>query len=151
MLDWLKKNTETARAALTAEIGKYKNRAFMDAVVAGCALVSAADGNVSSEEKQKMMGYMQSSDELKVFKTLDVMNAFNDAVSKFEFDAEIGKAEALKTISKLRSDEGAAKLLVRVCCAIGSADGDFDAKERAMVALIATDLGLNPSEFDLTA
>ena len=25
MLDWLKKNTESARAALTAEIGKYKN------------------------------------------------------------------------------------------------------------------------------
>jgi len=149
MLDWLKKNTENARAALTAEIGKYKNRAFMEAVVSGCALVAAADGDVSSEEKQKMVGYLQSSSELKVFKMVDVMNAFNEAVSKFEFDAEIGKAEALKTISKIRNDEGAAKLLVRVCCAIGSADGDFDASERAMVALIATDLGLNPAEFDL--
>lgn len=149
MLDWLKKNTESARAALTAEISKYKNKAFMEAVVSACALVAAADGNVSSDEKQKMVGYMQSSDELKVFKMLDVMNAFNDAVAKFEFDAEIGKAEALKTISKLRDDEGAAKLLVRVCCAIGAADGDFDAKERAMVALIATDLGLNAAEFDL--
>lgn len=149
MLDWLKKNTESARAALTAEIGKYKNKSFMEAVVSACALVAAADGNVSSEEKQKMMGYMQSSDELKVFKTLDVMNAFNDAVAKFEFDAEIGKAEALKTISKLKSDEGASKLLVRVCCAIGAADGEFDAQEKAMVALIATDLGLNAAEFDL--
>lgn len=151
MLDWLKKNSETARAALTAEIGKYKNRPFMEAVVSGCALVSAADGNVTSEEKQKMMGYMQSSEELKNFKMLDVMSAFNDAVAKFEFDAEIGKAEALKTIAKVKGDEGAAKLLVRVCCAIGSADGEFDAKERAMVALIATDLGLNPAEFDLSA
>ena len=149
MLDWLKKNTESARAALTAEIGKYKNRAFMEAVVAGCALVSASDGNVSSEEKQKMIGYMQSSEELKVFKMLDVMNAFNDAVSKFEFDAEIGKAEALKTISKVSSDPGASKLLVRVCCAIGAADGDFDAQERAMVAQIAKELGLEPAEFDL--
>lgn len=151
MLDWLKKNSETARAALTAEIGKYKNRKFMEAVVSGCALVAAADGNVTSDEKQKMIGYMQTSDELKVFKMLDVMNAFNDAVSKLEFDAEIGKAEALKTISKVRDDEGAAKLLVRVCCAIGSADGEFDQQERSMVALIATDLGLDPSEFDLTA
>ena len=149
MLDWLKKNTDSARAALTAEIGKYKNRSFMEAVVAGCALVSAADGNVSAEEKQKMVGYMQSSNELKMFKMLDVMNAFNDAVSKFEFDAEIGKAEALKTISKIRDDQGAAKLLVRVCCAIGASDGDFDAQERAMVAQIATELGLQPSEFDL--
>ena len=149
MLDWLKKNTDSARAALTAEIGKYKNRSFMEAVVAGCALVSAADGNVSAEEKQKMVGYMQSSNELKMFKMLDVMNAFNDAVSKFEFDPEIGKAEALKTISKIRDDQGAAKLLVRVCCAIGASDGDFDAQERAMVAQIATELGLQPSEFDL--
>ena len=149
MLDWLKKNTDSARAALTAEIGKYKNRSFMEAVVAGCALVSAADGNVSAEEKQKMVGYMQSSNELKMFKMLDVMNAFNDAVSKFEFDADIGKAEALKTISKVKDDQGAAKLLVRVCCAIGASDGDFDAQERAIVAQIATELGLQPSEFDL--
>ena len=149
MLDWLKKNTDSARAALTAEIGKYKNRSFMEAVVAGCALVSAADGNVSAEEKQKMVGYMQSSNELKMFKMLDVMNAFNDAVSKFEFDPEIGKAEALKTISKIRDDQGAAKLLVRVCCAIGASDGDFDAQERAMVAQIATELNLQPAEFDL--
>ena len=121
----------------------------MDAVVAGCAIVSAADGDISSAEKQKMIGYMQSSDELKVFKTEDVIASFNDIVGKFEFDAAIGRGEALRKIAKVKGKDGADRLLVRVCCAIGAADGDFDADERAAVVLICNELGLAPSEFDL--
>jgi len=149
MMNWLKDNVTAARARMTEEMTKYKNRDFMDAVVAACAVVAAADGEVSSSEKQKMIGYMQTSDELKVFKMDDVIASFNAAIAKFEFDATIGQAEALKKIAKAKGDEGASRLLVRVCCAIGAADGDFDAHERAAVSLICTELGLAPSEFDL--
>ncbi len=149
MLNWLKTNAAAARQKMTEEMTKYKNRDFMDAVVAGCAIVAAADGNVSAEEKQKMIGYMQSSDELKVFKMEDVIKSFNDITAKFEFDATIGKGEALRKIAKIKGKDGADRLLVRVCCAIGAADGDFDADEKAAVATICGELGLAPAEFDL--
>lgn len=148
-MNWLKTNTAAARARMSEEVTKYRNRDFMDAIVAGCAIVSAADGNVSSDEKQKMVGYMQASDELKVFKTADIIASFNDVTSKFDFDAAIGRAEALKKIAKIKGKDGADRLLVRVCCAIGAADGDFDAQERAAVVLICNELGLAPAEFDL--
>ena len=45
------------RATLAAEASKFRNREFMQAIVAACALMAAADGKISSEEKQKMMGY----------------------------------------------------------------------------------------------
>lgn len=149
MLNWLKENTAAARSRLRDEVTKYKNRDFMEAVVAGCAIVAAADGTVSSSEKQKMIGYMRNSEELRVFDIEAVIKSFNAFVEKFEFDAEIGRGEALRAISKIKGKTGADRLLVRVCCAIGAADGSFDANEKAAVALICLELGLNPSDFDL--
>jgi tellurite resistance protein TerB len=149
MMNWLKSSATNVRARMAEEMTKYRNRDFMEAVVAGCAIVAAADGTISAEEKQKMIGYMQASDELKVFKIDDVIQSFNDSVGKFDFDAGIGRAEALRKIAKIKGKAGADRLLVRVCCAIGAADGDFDAKERDAVSLICTELGLAPAEFDL--
>ncbi|KMM77829.1 tellurite resistance TerB family protein [Pseudomonas deceptionensis] len=149
MLEWLKTNATAARDKLSAEVSKFKNREFMEAVVSGCALVAAADGNISSDEKQKMIGFIQNSNELKVFDVKDVIKAFNSVCEKFEFDEQIGRAEALKSIGQLRKKEDAARLLVRVCCAIGSADGNFDESERAACRIICNELGLNPGDFDL--
>ncbi|MCQ4319029.1 tellurite resistance TerB family protein [Stutzerimonas stutzeri] len=149
MLDWLKKNATEARDRLATEVTKFKNREFMDAVVAGCALVAAADGNISAEEKQKMIGYIQNSKELKVFDTKDVVRSFQEICNNFEFDPAIGRAEALKVVGRLRKKEDAARLLVRVCCAIGGADGSFDHSEQAICRTICNELGLNPSDFDL--
>ena len=149
MLEWLKTNATAARDKLSAEVSKFKNREFMEAVVSGCALVAAADGNISSDEKQKMIGFIQNSNELKVFDVKDVIKAFNSVCEKFEFDQQIGRAEALKSIGQLRKKEDAARLLVRVCCAIGSADGNFDESERAACRIICNELGLNPGDFDL--
>lgn len=149
MLDWLKGNIAAARETLATEVTKFKNREFMDAVVAGCALVAAADGSISSAEKQKMTGYIQNSSELKVFDLKEVIQSFQDICGKFEFDNEIGRAEALKIIGKLRGKDEAGRLLVRVCCAIGGSDGSFDEKERAVCRNICTELGLNAADFDL--
>lgn len=147
--DTLKEKAGEARAKLATEVGKFKNREFMEACVAGCGLVAAADGSIDSSEKQKMMKFMQQSNELKVFDTKDVIAVFNKVTENFEFDNEIGKAEALKMIGKLRSKPEAARLMVRVCCAIGSADGDFDDKEKQIVREMCRDLNLPPEDFGM--
>lgn len=149
MLAWLKTNAAKARETLTTEVSKHKNRKFMEATTASCAMVAAASGGVTSEEKQKMTSFISQSPELKVFNLTDVIASFNDSVGKFEFDFQIGQAEALKTIGKIKGDNGAARLLVRVACAIGASDGDFDEKEKAACRLICTELGLSPADFEL--
>jgi tellurite resistance protein TerB len=149
MLNWLKEKGNEARARLTAEVSKFKNRTFMEAVVASCALVAAADGTISAEEKQKMAGFIRNSDELKHFSMTDVIAFFEKVVGNFDFDAEIGKAEALRVIGRLRGSEEQARIMVRVACAIGASDGNFDANERSVVRNICTELGLNPSDFDV--
>lgn len=148
-MKWLRENVTKARENLAAEVSKFQNKAFMEAVVSGCALVAAADGSIDASEKQKMAQFLERSDELKHFDIRQVIEVFNKAAGDFEFDQSIGKANALKTIGKIRGKDDQARLLVRVICAIGAADGDFDADERAVVREIAQDLGLNPEEFDL--
>jgi len=138
-----------ARQRLGDEMKRYTNRKQLEAIVSGCAAMAFADKHVSSEEKQKMYGFLQASDELKVFKLDEVLAYFDSVVKKFEFDFDIGLAEALKTISKLKGDEGASKLLVRVCIRIGGSDGNFDENEKNVARKIALELGLNPAEFDL--
>ena len=149
MLNWLKTNAENARNKLAAEASKFKNRSFMEAVVAGCALVAAADGSIDAEEKQKMAGFIQRADELKHFDMRQVIEVFNKTAGDFEFDQSIGKAAALQTIGKIKGNDEQSRLLVRVICAIGAADGDFDADEQAVAREICVELGLNPGDFDL--
>ena len=149
MLDWLKNNAMAARDKLTTEVGKYKNKEFMEAVVSGCALVAAADGEISSAEKLKMSGFIKSSNELKVFDMNKVIATFNNACEKFEFDEQIGRAEALAVVGKIRGKPEQARLLVRVCIAICASDGNFDDQEKGVCRLLCAELGLTPSDFDL--
>jgi tellurite resistance protein TerB len=134
---------------LKTDVLKYKNKDFLNAAMAGSALISMADGSVSAEEKQKMIKFIESNDALSVFTTSDVIKAFQDFVAQLEFDKDIGEAKAYQALHKMKSNAEASRLLVRMIIAIASSDGDFDAKERVIASKIAKELGLSPSEFEL--
>ncbi len=148
-LEWLKNRFQEVTTTLKNEVSKVRNKTFLEGVVAGCVLVAHADGVVKSEEKQKMMGFLRSSEVLSVFSADEVIATFEKFAKQFDFDHAIGEANALQAIGKLKSKETEARLMVRVCCAIGAADGDFDANEKAVVRKICQELGLNPKDFDL--
>lgn len=137
------------RDQLASEVAQFKNRSFMEAAVAACAVIAAADGKVGSEEKQKMAGFIRMSKELSVFDMSEVIAFFNKMVEHMEFDVDIGRAECLRAVGKLRGKDKESRLVVRVACAIGASDGNFDDQEKQAVRMICRDLGLNPADFDL--
>ena len=143
MLDKLK----TMGANLADDAKRFKNKGFMDACTAGCAIIANADGVVTADEKRKMMGFMQTSDVLSLYDTQDVIKAFEKHCSKYEFDPQIGEAEALKVVGTLRNKPAEGRLLVRACCVIAAADGNFDQDERDAVTRMCQELGLDASEF----
>ncbi|MBP2235331.1 tellurite resistance protein TerB [Sinorhizobium kostiense] len=148
-LDWLKSNFDAAKKRAQEEITKFKNADFMNAVIAACAKMAYADGIVDPKEKQKMMQFIQFSDELKVFKTDDVIASWSSISGKFDFDLEMGGIDALKTIGKLRSKPDAARAVVRVAIIIANSDGNFDEHEKKAAREICAELGVDPSEFGL--
>jgi tellurite resistance protein TerB len=134
---------------LKTEALKYKNKDFLNAAMAGSALVAMADGSVSSEEKQKMIKFIESHDALSIFTTSDVIKAFQDFVSQLEFDKDIGEAKAYEALGKMKSNEQASRLLIRMIIGIASSDGNFDDGEKKVAIRIANELGIDPAEFEL--
>ena len=140
---------KTKANELKTEALKFKNKDFLNAAMAGSALIAMADGSISSEEKQKMIKFIESNDALSIFTTSDVIKAFQDFVSQLEFDKDIGEAKAYQAIGKMKSNAQASRLLIRMIIAIASSDGLFDNDEKKIAGKIAKELGIAPSEFEL--
>jgi tellurite resistance protein TerB len=134
---------------LKTEALKFKNKGFLQAAMAGSALLALADGEISPEEKRKMVKFIENYEPLSVFKTTDIIATFGEYVSQLEFDNDLGEAKAFEAIEKMKNNTQAARLIMRLVISIGAADGDFDNHEKAMARRIAVELGLNASEFEL--
>ncbi|ROR15197.1 tellurite resistance TerB family protein [Erwinia sp. JUb26] len=147
--DKVKGAFNTSRDELTRQVSRFKNKKFMQGTVAVCARIAVASDGVSAEEKQKMIGFLRASDELKVFDTTEVIEFFNKLVTSFDFDIEIGKGETMKYILALKDQPEAAQLALRVGIAVAKSDGNFDPDEQRAVREIAIALGFEPAEFGL--
>lgn len=145
----LKDKFNAGRDELTKQVGRYKNRAFLEGTIAVCARIAVASDGVSSEEKQKMMGFLRASPELSIFDTTEVIQFFEKLVTSFSFDIEVGKGETMKYILALKNKPEQAQLAVRVGIAVAKSDGDFDETEKANAREIIEALGFQASEFGL--
>jgi tellurite resistance protein TerB len=145
----LKLKASELSTRMTDEVKRFSNKDFHEAVVAACAMIAVADGEITSDEKKKMMGFMGMNKAMKVFDKNKTIKLFEKYAEQLEFDIDLGRSEALSVIGKLNGKANESRAVVRLACAIGAADGDFDADEKAAVRKICQELSLEPSEFDL--
>lgn len=134
---------------LKSGILKFKSKNFLRASIAGSFMVAAADGSIDAEEKKKLLAFIQTDDALSVFDTSDVISIFKEFEDAYEFDADAGKAQALKAISKVSGNAEQSKFLIRLIIAIGSSDGDFDNDEKNAVREVCQELSVPASDFNL--
>ena len=146
LFDNIKKSVTEMGASLNAEIKKFRSKELLNAIVSGSAMIAFADGEVSSEEKQKLLGYIRNSEQLSVFDADTVIEIFNKTTQRFEFDNSIAVGEALQKIAPFKG-KPEAHLIVRVCVAIAKADGNFDATEQKAVEQICAALDLDSKNF----
>ena len=147
-LDNLKQKFVEGRGKLTMEVSRFRNAAFLEGVVAGAVFISFADGAATSEEKKKLCDYIKVSEDLKCFDADEVVAAFKKIADAFDFDMDIGKAEALKKVGRLRGKDEQDRLLVRVAIVIAKSDGNFDDNEKRAVREICAELGVPVEDFD---
>lgn len=146
-LDRLKGMAQSAQTAIGDEVSRFRNKDALDALVGASVMIAAADGNISGDEKQKLLGFLKNSALTKAYSTDQIVKLFQEHSSRFDFDVEVGRSETLRVVGKQRANVETARAIARLAVMIGKADGEFDAAERQAATQIINELGLNPSEF----
>lgn len=142
-------NLKNKASELKNEALKFKNKDFMNAAVSGSVLIAMADGHISSDEKQKMMRFIENYEALSVFSSKDLIDSFQNIVTQIEFDKDLGESKAYESVRKMKNNDSAARLIMRLIIAIAGADGVFDDDEKRVARKLAMELSLNPAEFEL--
>jgi tellurite resistance protein len=122
------------------ELNRHKQRPFLEAVAAACALVATADGEVSFSERARLDTVIESLSQLRLFDPHEVVDAFDEHVAQLADDD--GVAAMLKVISAGTRAEGAADLLLRISAAMSLADGRDSSDEHEIIHKICAALQL---------
>jgi len=123
------------------ELNRHKQRPFLEAVAAACALVATADGEVSFSERARLDTVIESLSQLRLFDPHEVVDAFDEHVAQLADDDD-GVAAMLKVISAGTRAEGAADLLLRISAAMSLADGRDSSDEHETIHKICAALQL---------
>ncbi|AAF11761.1 MULTISPECIES: tellurite resistance TerB family protein [Deinococcus] len=127
---------------------RFNNAAFADATMAACALIGAADGQIDSQERSRTAQFITSSDKLRTFDVSKLREKYERYCDVISRDFDFGKIELMQVIGKVRKPEEA-RAVVQLAVVIANADGDFDAREQAVMREVIHALGLSPAEFGL--
>jgi len=132
---------------LTGGISQLVHEDFMKAFSGACALIACADGKIDSSEEAKILSFIKNLRELKSFDSSTIMQHFREFANTLNCDPDIGREKIYTSLKEIKGDKKASKLLVRICCHIGAADGDFDSNEKQATIEICRQLGIEPNEF----
>lgn len=147
--DNLKDKVATMNSSLQTNISKFKNAEFASATMAMCAMIAAADGSVSGQEKGKIATLITNNEMLKIFPAAELKQKFDHFCDKMAADYDFGKIEAIQAIAKLKSKPDQARAVLQIGIIIGGADGNFDADEKKAVKEACNAVGISPADFDL--
>ena len=132
---------DRVKQGLGLQVSRQRNRPFLEAAMAACALVAYADEDVSLSERFQLDQVLERLEQLKAFDPHDGVNFFDEIVRELQEQPEAGKRAALERIGRFAGEPDAARLLVRVCHAISWADGEISDAERARIDEVCTVLG----------
>lgn len=149
MFQSLREMVSSITSGLEAQVARFKNAKFLNAAIAVCARIAAADGTIGQEEKQKMFQFMSIFPALKVFQPSEILAAWNQLMQFYDISADLGNAEANKLIALMAGDADASSTLIHLGAAIGSSDGDFDDTEKAALRSVAGILNLRAADYGL--
>jgi tellurite resistance protein len=132
------------------QLRRHRNRPFLRAAMAACALVSMAGGVVSLRQRVQMDQIMETLDGLKVFDPHEGVDLFNDFVESIAADPVSGHAQALAVVDEEVAEEPEkAQLLIRICAAVVEQEGTAAEQEWKEIRTLCDRFALEPEECGL--
>lgn len=146
ILDKLAAAGKNILADAERQFGRVSDRATFERVCQAAFLIARADGSFGTAEKSTLQRVISAK--LPHFKAADILAALTAAEGELAFTAEGGTQMLLANIAKAGGTDQA-PLIMMVAVAIGAADGDFDADEKAVARKIADALAVEPGCYGL--
>lgn len=119
---------------------KVENRDLMEAIVGGCLLISAADGEIEKEETQRIERLLRNNENLQHFggEIQKVIARFSELL---ETDFTIGKAKIMREIRDIQGRDQDVEDVMLNMLAVAKSDGEVEPQERKVFEEIARELG----------
>ncbi len=128
---------------LSKRLERHRNYPFLRATMAACALVDAADGEVTYLERVMVDQLMETLEELKVFDPHEGVELFNDFVEEIKDNPQQGRDSALEVVMD-ETDKHPEKteLLIRVCVAVSEVNGEIPMPDQIEIVRLCSELGV---------
>ena len=136
----------TAKLALNEQLQRYRNKPFLEAMMAATAFLALADEKVLLSERLALDYILENVKQLKVFDVHKAVNMFCDFAETIKNDYDLGKKKVFKAVGKFSGDKEKASLIIRACVLIAKADGHFNDEEQEVVNELCRILDLESSK-----
>ena len=132
--------------AVKAEVKKMENRDLLEAVVGGCLLIAAADGDIEDSEVKKIDSLLRTNKNLEHFgsEITDLVNRFSE---RLQSGYRVARAEILREIEDIKSDQQQKEDVLLNMLTIAEADGEIEPAEQKELETVAQRLGLRISDY----
>lgn len=142
----LSRFTGKKAAAFKAEVKKLENRDLLEAIVGGCLLIAAADGEIEDSEVKKIDTLLRTNKNLEHFgsEITELVNRFSE---RLQSGYRVAKAEILREISDIKDDSQQKEDVLLNILTIAEADGEIEPAEQKELELVAQRLGLRLTDY----
>jgi tellurite resistance protein len=134
--------------AIALEIERFRNRPFLEAVMAASALVATADGAVKLAELATLDEVLETVRALRVYDPHQAVDLYRQYAAELLDQPQPAREKALRAIARIADEPDAARILLKIALAIGMADDALGDAERAALASICDALRLPQSALD---
>jgi tellurite resistance protein TerB len=134
---------QIAEALLRHEIEHALNVEFMEALVAACAIVSWADGEVSQAERRRVMTIARSHPRLSAFSHSELGEEFASHTATFRIDPEVAREMAREKLQPFGDGGQDAALILEAARQVIPADGVAHPAEYRALGKLRHRLGLD--------
>jgi tellurite resistance protein len=136
------------RAKLKDELDRYRNRDFLKAMMAVCALTALADGEFNIAEKYEVERIIETTDVLRAFNTKKVVGTFDDYIHAIRNEDRDRVLKVLNNkIARFATDYKGSRTLLRAAYLVIAADGEITEDELTEFNRIARLLEHQPDMF----
>lgn len=131
-------------------IKKLENRDLMQAIVGGCLLVAAADGEISKAEAAQIDIQIRANKALEHFGP-EITKQVNLFTEQLQAGFRLGRMNIMREIRDIKDSPADAEEVLVNMLTVAEGDGNISPEELKVLEEIANELGLRLKDFGVTA